>query len=42
MAAGRDCDSTVHQHLEEQDKEGLGGEGKLEAGKVELSMEEGI
>ena len=32
----------LHQHLEERDKEGLGGEWKLEAGKVELSLEEGI
>ena len=32
----------MHQHLEERDKEGLGGKGKLEAGKGELSLEEGI
>jgi len=42
VMAGRDCDSILHQHLEEGDKEGLGGKGKLEVGKGELSLKEGI
>ena len=41
MATGRACASASAEGRE-WEAEGLGGEGKLEVGKVELSLEEGI